>query len=130
MDLTKSIYLILITLLLSEVETQNTKKDISMAQQMLSDMGLNQRPDIKNVSFFWKNSLVQTLRIIVMASIYFEYYTIEFFLDIGKGLKFGNDPINSHKGVINFLINFSFQKFCARHITKNTYVRIWNLQKK
>ena len=79
MDLTKSIYLILITLLLSEVETQNTKKDISMAQQMLSDMGLNQRPDIKNVSFFWKNSLVQTLRIIVMASIYFEYYTIEFF---------------------------------------------------
>ena len=54
MDLTKSIYLILITLLLSEVETQNTKKDISMAQQMLSDMGLNQRPDIKNVSFFLK----------------------------------------------------------------------------
>ena len=96
MDLTKSIYLILITLLLSEVETQNTKKDISMAQQMLSDMGLNQRPDIKNVSFFWKNSLVQTLRIIVMASIYFEYYTIEFFLDIGKGLKCGNDPINNH----------------------------------
>ena len=70
MDLTKSIYLILITLLLSEVETQNTKKDISMAQQMLSDMGLNQRPDIKNVSFSCKNSLVQTLRII-----YFEYYT-------------------------------------------------------
>ena len=116
MDLTKSIYLILITLLLSEVETQNTKKDISMAQQMLSDMGLNQRPDIKNVSFSCKNSLVQTLRIIVMASIYFEYYTIEFFLDIGKGLKCGNDPINSHKGVINFLINFSFQKFCARHL--------------
>ena len=80
MDITKSIYLVLITLLLSEVETQNTKKDISMAQQMLSDMGLNQRPDIKNVSFFLKkNSLVQTLRIIVMASIYFEYYTIEFF---------------------------------------------------
>ena len=52
MDLTKSIYLILITLLLSEVETQNTKKDISMSKQMLSDMGLNQRPDIKNVSFF------------------------------------------------------------------------------
>ena len=96
MDLTKSIYLILITLLLSEVETQNTKKDISMAQQMLSDMGLNQRPDIKNVSFFWKNSLVQTLRIIVMASIYFEYHSIEFFLDIGKGLKCGNDPINNH----------------------------------
>ena len=54
MDITKSIYLVLITLLLSEVETQNTKKDISMAQQMLSDMGLNQRPDIKNVSFFEK----------------------------------------------------------------------------
>jgi len=50
MDITKSIYLVLITLLLSEVETQNTKKDISMAQQMLSDMGLNQRPDIKNAN--------------------------------------------------------------------------------
>ena len=52
MEITKSIYLVVITLLLSEVETQNAKKDISMAQQMLSDIGLNQRPDIKNVSFF------------------------------------------------------------------------------
>ena len=62
MDLTKSIYLILITLLLSEVETQNTKKDISMAQQMLSDMGLNQRPDIKNVSFFLKKFLSTNIK--------------------------------------------------------------------
>ena len=51
MDFTKSIYLVVITLLLSGVETQNTKKEIPMAQKMLSDMGLNQRPDIKNVSF-------------------------------------------------------------------------------
>ena len=50
MDFTKSIYLVVITLLLSGVETQNTKKEIPMAQQMLNDMGLNQRPDIKNVS--------------------------------------------------------------------------------
>ena len=82
--------------MLSEVETQNTKKDISMAQQMLSDMGLNQRPDIKNVSFFWKNSLVQTLRIIVMASYILNIILLNFFLDIGKGLKCGNDPINNH----------------------------------
>ena len=52
MEITKSIYLVVITLLLSEVETQNAKKEISVAQQMLSDIGLNQRPDIKNVSFF------------------------------------------------------------------------------
>ena len=51
MDFTKSIYLVVITLLLSGVETQNTKKEIQMTEQMLSDMGLNQRPDIKNVSF-------------------------------------------------------------------------------
>ena len=94
MDLTKSIYLVLITLLLSEVETQNTKKDISMAQQMLSDMGLNQRPDIKNVSFFLKK-----LRIIAVASIHFEHYTIELFLDFYKG----NDLINNHKGFINVM---------------------------
>ena len=120
MDITKSIYLVLITLLLSEVETQNTKKDISMAQQMLSDMGLNQRPDIKNVSFFLKK-----LRIIAVASTHFEHYTIELFFDFYKG----NDLINNHKGVINVLINFSCEKFYARHL-KNTYGTIRNLQKK
>ena len=53
---------------------------------------------------------------IAVASIHFEHYTIELFFDFYKG----NDLINNHKGVINVLINFSCEKFYARHL-KNTY---------
>ena len=87
MDFTKSIYLVVITLLLSGVETQNTKKEIPMAQQMLNDMGLNQRPDIKNVSvsfcyFSNMSQLARKFKIVLAKKFVKSNKSKKFFLEI------------------------------------------------